>query len=169
MSSSAGFSYKQKVDGANLHLSLTGTIDEDAQMPPVTAGSFKNVMIDMSEIKSINSIGIREWLKWIQPIAENSKITFEKCPKAIVLQFNMVEGFLPSGANVLSFFVPYFCESCDREDNHLFTFGKDISVKAGNVNITFDLKANGKCAKSPCESEMDVSAAKYFQFLKKLA
>lgn len=162
------FKYSQKVEGTNLILAFEGTIDEDVVFPVVDVAGQSQVTIDLMGIKTINSVGIREWLNWIKPLSESSSIVLMNCPKAMVFQFNMVEGFLPARSTVASFYVPFYCEKCDREDNVLFKVGEDVTVAdGGELKISVDAKSRIGCAEAPCETEMDVTEAKYFQFLKK--
>ncbi len=165
------FKSSEAINGDSIVLTFEGTIDEDVQFPPVDLSGHSKITIDLQAVKAINSVGIREWLNWIRPIADKAVIELINCPKALVFQFNMVEGFLPKNAHVHSFYVPFFCEKCDREDNVLFTVGHEVSVKAGNVAIQFDAKKSDLCKKGEddCEVEMDVTESKYFQFLKKMA
>jgi len=163
------FKASEKIDGENLLLAFEGTIDEDVQFPAVAASKYKKVCIDLKEVRAINSVGIREWLNWIRPIAESSEIILMRCPKALVFQFNMVEGFLPNRASVSSFYVPFFCEKCDREENVLFSVGKEVALVGGAPKVTFDLASAGLCKEAECAMEMDVTESKYFQFLKKMA
>lgn len=162
------FKHTVKQSGDTLHLAFEGAIDEDTEFPSLNLTLAKKVVIDLNGIRTINSVGIREWLAWIRPVAQVAEITVERCPKAMVLQFNMVDGFLPPKTKVTSFYVPYFCEKCDYEGSHLLTVGKDIVNQPGGVKVNFDAKGAAKCADGACEIEMDVSEAKYFQFLKRL-
>lgn len=150
-------------NGPNLRLAFEGTIDEDVEFPGVEAGKYQAITLDLANIKAINSVGIREWLNWIRPLAEKSDFILENCPKAMVFQFNMVEGFLPPRSRVASFFVPFYSESADKEANVLFTVGKEVTAGGGAVQINYDPKANG----FEDDMEMDVTEAKYFQFLKR--
>jgi hypothetical protein len=161
------FQSTQKLEGNVLHLSFMGTIDEDTNFPEVDLNGVSSVQLDLNGIKSINSVGIREWLDWIRPVAEKTDIVLENCPKSMVFQFNMVDGFLPPRSSVKSFFVPFFCESCDKEQNLLFNVGREVRAEGGNVTIDFDAKQASGCAEGSCGLEMDVTEAKYFQFLKK--
>jgi hypothetical protein len=161
------FKYQEKTDGESLLLIFEGVIDEESKFPPVDPAKNKRIMIDLKGIRSINSVGIREWLNWIRPLSETAQIVFLHTPKALVFQMNMVEGFLPKTATVKSFYVPFYCEACDKEENVLFTVGKEVQVTDGNYKITFDVKTANLCGKPNCEMEMDASEAKYFQFLKK--
>lgn len=163
------FKYTQRVEGGKLILALEGAIDEDVSFPSVDTSTHKAVELDLKSIKTINSVGIREWLNWIRPIAESAELILSNCPKALVFQFNMVEGFLPARAKVVSFYVPFFCEECDREENLLFTLGQDIVVKDGQPVVIADLGNRTKCDSGRCALEMDVTEAKYFQFVRKLA
>ena len=157
--------------GDALSVKFEGTIDEDVQFPSLNLNGHGSVELDLQNIRAINSVGIREWLNWIRPLAEQVPITLINCPKAMVFQFNMVEGFLPKRALVSSFYVPFYCEKCDREDNVLFTVGHEARLQNGNVEITFDAAEANLCknGEGACETEMDVTESKYFQFLKKAA
>jgi thiol-disulfide isomerase/thioredoxin len=161
------FQSTQKLEGSVLHLSFSGTIDEDTNFPEVDLSGVASVQLDLNGIKSINSVGIREWLDWIRPVAEKAPIVLENCPKSMVFQFNMVDGFLPPQSSVKSFFVPFFCESCDKEQNLLFNVGHEVAVDGGNLKISFDAKQASGCGEASCSLEMDVTEAKYFQFLKR--
>lgn len=161
------FKSNQKLDGPCLTLQFFGTIDEDVIFPSVDIAGIKQIVIDLQAVKTINSVGIREWLNWITPLASSVEMTLMNCPKALVFQFNMVEGFLPANAKVTSFYVPYYCESCDQEDNVLFQVGQDISLQNGTVQINKKSIKLNSCKEGSCQAEMDVTEAKYFQFLKR--
>ena len=152
-------------DSTNLTLQFSGTIDEDVEFPSVEPGKYHQINLDLKGIKAINSVGIREWLNWIRPLADQSKFVLENCPKAMVFQFNMVEGFLPPGSRVSSFFVPFYSESADQEENVLFQVGKEVTNDGGNISIKYDPKAAQLGGVD--DMEMDVTEGKYFQFLKR--
>lgn len=160
------FKVAQKLEGDTLILSLEGAIDEDASFPAIDLAQITKMELDLKNISAINSVGIREWMEWIKPLAAKVSIRMKNCPKAMVFQFNMVEGFLPQGAVVESFYVPFFCEELDQEENVLFVVGRDVVPGPGGVTVNFDPKQI-KGAKEGCEFEMDVTESKYFQFLKR--
>lgn len=159
------FKSTQKIEGDTLILNFEGAIDEDATFPAVEPEKYAKLVLDLNGISAINSVGIREWMEWIKPIAAKLSIRLKNCPKAMVFQFNMVEGFLPQGSVVESFYVPFYCEKCDKEENALFVVGKDVVVEGGSAKVKFDPKSQLKCTNADCELEMDVTEAKYFQFL----
>ena len=163
------FKFQQAETPTGLTLTFEGDIDEDVEFPKIDAAKYKAIRVELGLVKAINSVGIREWLNWIRPLADVSRVTLAHCPKALVFQLNMVEGFLPKGGVVDSFYVPFFCEKCDKELNVLFTVGKEVQAGAASPGLAFDLEAAGLCKENACELEMDASEAKYFQFLKKIS
>ncbi len=150
---------QQDVDG-KLTLTINGNIDEDAVFPEIQL-SGGDVYIDMSNVKAVNSVGIRSWLKWITPLSEANQFIFKNCPKSVVLQMNMVEGFLPKTSRVESLFVPFYSEDQDEEKDAHFFVGKDVVVDGGNLVVNFDSSSLGGE-----DWEMDVNENKYFKFLK---
>ncbi len=144
----------------NLLLMLVGDIDEEAVFP-----SLKNltgeIYIDLKSVSSINSIGIRAWILWFGEMA-SVKFNFINCPKAMVMQMNMVEGFLPQGAQVKTLQVPFYCENCDEEKDIVFEVGKEIQIQGGQILLKFD---KDRVCGPGCEPELDVNESKYFRFL----
>lgn len=137
-----------------------GQIDEETVFPEVS-GMAPEAFVDLKEVSSINSVGIRAWILWFGNYTE-THFTFVNCPKALVMQMNMVEGFLPVKHDVQSLQVPFFCEECDEEKEVLFHVGKEIIVQDGQVKLNYD-KA-GICGDG-CDPELDVSEVKFFRFL----
>lgn len=153
-------SVDKQQSGEEVVLSFKGHIDEDAQFSQVDVAGAKVVKIDLDSVEAINSCGIREWIKWIRTVPESSQIVYKKCPKIIVDQINMVDGFLPQNGKVESFYVPYYSDDSGNEKMVLFTEGKEFS--GNEVNAPEAIKDE-----DGSEMEMDVIEAKYFKFLRK--
>ena len=153
--------FELKIDKSNpeYKVKIAGVIDEDADFGPHDLSGAAKVIVDTGSVKSINSCGIREWIKWIGTAGDVGVEYFE-CPKIIVDQINMVQGFLPKKGRVQSFFVPFYSEALDQEKNVLFVHGKEYSDE-GLVSTPEIKDEEGN------EMEMDVVEAKYFKFLKK--
>ena len=150
---------KMNKAGGQLTVQMAGTIDEDVDFNQFNLGGNSQVNIEMTGIKSINSCGIREWIKWMGT-ASGAAITFENCPKVIVDQINMVDGFLPATGKVKSFQVPYYNDDSGSEKNVLFRYGTEFDDSSVNPPASVkDEEGN--------EMEMDVIESKYFKFLKK--
>ena len=91
---------------------------------------------------------------------KNAKINFNSCPKVIVDQINMVDGFLPTNGKVKSFFVPYFNDDAGSEKNVLFRYGTEFTE--GQINPPASVTDDQGNA-----MEMDVIESKYFKFIKR--
>ena len=145
--------------GTEAEVSVSGVIDEDVDFAPHNLEGLTSVKLQLGQVKSINSCGIRDWIKWIGT-AGSATVSYSECPKIIVDQINMVQGFLPVQGKVLSFCVPYYNDDSGAEKNVLFTFGKEFDDSG--------LKAAPEIKDDEGNvMEMDVVEAKYFKFLKK--
>ena len=137
-----------------------GQIDEETVLPDVSDMP-ADAVIDLKEVSSINSVGIRAWINWFGKFPE-THFSFVNCPKALVMQMNMVEGFLPPKHDVITLQVPFFCEDCDEEKDVLMTVGKEIVVEGESVKLNYD---KSSICKGDCDPELDVSEVKFFRFL----
>jgi hypothetical protein len=153
------FEIKVEKSGADAQVIVSGVIDEDVDFTPYSLEGLGSATFQLGGIKSINSCGIREWIKWVGT-AGSAKIEYFECPKIIVDQINMVQGFLPSQAVVKSFFVPYYSDDSGNEKNVLFTLGNEYDDSG--LKAPPEVKDD-----SGAPMEMDVVEAKYFKFLKK--
>ncbi len=140
-------------------IKLSGDLDEDAVMSQIQVNPGVLNKIDLGDVTSINSCGIREWVKWKKALPEGTVFEVQRCPKLVVDQINMLDGFLPSGSKVSSFFVPYYCEGCELVQNRLFSRGTEYDGKKVH------LPSPPICTQCAKPTEIDVIEAKYFKFL----
>lgn len=153
------FDIKLEKAGEDFKVRISGVIDEDVDFTPHSLAGAKTVNMELGAIKSINSCGIREWIKWVGT-AGGANINYIECPKIIVDQINMVQGFLPASGKVVSFFVPYYCDDAGSEKYVLFNYGKEFTDN--EVKPPQEVKDDeGNLM------EMDVVEAKYFKFINK--
>lgn len=149
---------KTVLKDGHLIVDIQGHIDENFLQAVQTVPESKSYIFNLKNLTSINSSGIREWIKYAQKI-KNAQVILVECPKPFIDQASMVEGFLPSSFRVASFYVPYYCEDTDEEKLVLYQFGKDYSKEANNIpNEIKDENGN--------TFEIDVVPVKYFKFLK---
>lgn len=157
----AKFDIKLDKVGTTVKVTMVGTIDEDVDFNKYPIDGAEQIVLELENIKSINSCGIREWIKWINTVP-NAKVEYHLCPKIIVDQINMVQGFLPTHGAVKSFYVPFYSDESGEEKNILFHYGKEFDQSG--MKLVPSIKGDdGK------EMEMDVVETKYFKFLKKSA
>ncbi len=150
---------KMDKSSGTLNIHMAGTIDEDVDFTQLNLIDAQEIDLELSGVKSINSCGIREWIKWMAT-NKNAKIKFNQCPKVIVDQINMVDGFLPKNGKVSSFFVPYYNDNSGSEKDILFRYGTEFTE--GDVKPPTEIKDD-----QGNEMEMDIIESKYFKFIKR--
>ncbi|MBK9040445.1 MAG: hypothetical protein IPL83_15000 [Bdellovibrionales bacterium] len=159
------FKTDKKWQGDRLILSFQGDIDENAEFSKIDLTGVKKATFDFSGIRFVNSIGLRGWLLWIRK-ASGMELQFVKCPRNVVDQMNILEGFLPSNALVESFYIPYYCSGCDHTEMHLVHRGKDYKEGTADAKEGILVQDGFACPKCGAVAELDVLKERYFNFLK---
>jgi hypothetical protein len=138
-------------------IEIIGSIDENFNQFTKDIPKAGEVEISLQSLKSINSTGIREWIKLMQSIP-GAQISFTNCPKIFIDQVNMVSGFIPTSSKVLSFYVPYYNEDLDKEALVLYKLGENYTAQSIQVQDHHKDAAGNMF-------ELDVVKAKYFKFI----
>ncbi|MGZ3707506.1 MAG: hypothetical protein ACXWPM_01550 [Bdellovibrionota bacterium] len=149
--------------GDSVSLEFFGSIDEDSDFTKISMAGAKDAKLDLGGVTAINSCGIREWIRWVRGVPSTIRVNYVKCPKIIIDQINMIEGFLPQGATVQSFYVPYYCEACENVTSVLFTRGQEFHSEKDGGKL--DVKGTMRCSNCGKDAEMDVIESQYFRFL----
>lgn len=145
-----------QIENKNL-VEVIGSIDENFIQHTTKVPTKGEIEFSLHGLKSINSTGIREWIRLMQSLNQ-AKITFSNCPKIFVDQINMVSGFIPANSQVISFYVPYFNEDLDAETLVLYRFGEHFTKNSVTVQDEYK-DSNGNTF------ELDVVKSKYFKFI----
>ncbi len=101
-------------------LVLAGAIDESAAVIELLQRALDNrLVLDMAGITFINSLGVRDWIR-MQAAAQKSRLGVElrRVSEPIVHQLNMIIA-TRGDALVTSFYAPYACDACGREESVL--------------------------------------------------
>ena len=141
-------------------LKLFGVLSEFSQIAVIFDDSESVLYIDMSEVQSINSFGVRSWVNYISNY--QGRIIYKECSIPVVEQFSMIPEFIGPNSWVESFFALYFCSKCNHEENTLLTIG-----------INFDHKRKELISPTICpycsdEMDADFIPDEYFFFLDEL-
>ena len=105
-------------DGVD-QVSITGIIDENADLTPLTTLGERPIEVNLRAVRRINSFGVRTWIDAVRKVPQSARLTFVQCPPPVVDQCNMVSGFLGHGV-LVSFFAPMVCSECDEQIDQLF-------------------------------------------------
>lgn len=99
---------------------LSGAIDETAKLGELLGlARGGQLALDLAGITFINSLGVRDWIH-LQAAAQRAGITLElrRVAEPLVHQLSMIIA-TRAASRVTSFFAPYACDSCGREDSLL--------------------------------------------------
>ncbi len=104
-------------------LVIRGAIDESAALPDLVdrfgRASGGRLVLDLAGITFINSLGVRDWIR-MQAAAQRASVAIElrRVAEPLVHQLNLI--IATRGASrVTSFYAPYACDACGREDSML--------------------------------------------------
>ncbi|NJL24423.1 MAG: hypothetical protein HC902_04140 [Calothrix sp. SM1_5_4] len=150
--------------GRDTDIVFEGAINEESQLPGFSEVPGK-IFVDLAGVTMINSLGCRKWGHWLkESVKAGEGIHLIRCSPIMVHQINILAGFLPEGARVESFQVPYHCEACDFEERALFSRGRDFGIQE-----SIDVQEQKPCPKCGGDMTLDVVADHYFKFLKRRA
>lgn len=119
MANSVVASVEQRRSGAQV-IKLAGSLDERAALgAAITAPLSGKMLINLSGVNRINSIGAREWINWLTTLERaGTELALVYCSPAVVAQLNRIKDF--AGKSIVkSFQAPYHCASCDVEKLHV--------------------------------------------------
>src|SRR5882724_8493313 len=147
----------QEQDGV---LVLTGAIDETAAIPElVSRARAGKLALDLAGITFINSLGVRDWIRLVA-IAQQQKLTLElrRVAEPIIHQLNMIIA-TRGNSNVLSFFAPYACDACGREESLLVDA---VAHRAGLARLEAPPQTCPECGAAMVFNDFP---ERYFSFL----
>lgn len=101
-------------------LVLAGAIDETSALHELVGRACHGrLVLDLAGVTFINSLGVRDWIR-MQSAAQQAGVAVElrRVSEPLVHQLNMIVA-TRGAASVTSFFAPYVCDACGREDSLL--------------------------------------------------
>ena len=143
-----------KKEDNKLTFSFIGSINEDFTFEDLISEQSEIYIFDLEKVTLLNSCGIREWIRFLDKLGPQVKLIYRNCPPVVILQMNMVKGFLTENASVESFYAPYYDEDNDEE--------LKVLLKTDEIS---ENKAPEKLSKSGKPLEFDGVEATYFRFL----
>ena len=111
---------RMTIDAHGDQLVLGGAIDETALLHELIGRARNGVLdLDLAGVTFINSLGVRDWIR-MQAAAQQANITVQlrRVCEPLVHQLNMIIA-TRGNATVTSFYAPYACDACGREESLL--------------------------------------------------
>ena len=151
---------RMTIDPQGDALVIAGAIDEAAALHEMT-GRARNgrLVLDLAGVTFINSLGVRDWIR-MQSSAQNEKLAVElrRVAEPLVHQLNMIIA-TRGNATVTSFFAPYACDACGREESLL------IDAVANAEGLTRLEAPLMKCPECGAPMAFNDFPERYFSFL----
>ncbi len=120
--------------------------------------SGNKVVIDLKEVKTINSFGIRGWVNFINAL--QVPVTLRNCSVPMTDQLSMIPEALTEKCQVASLFVAYYCTDCDMELDVKVVPDRDFPDNKG-YRAPFKL-----CPECNHRVDLMMGDENYFSFLK---
>ncbi len=144
------------------HLALSGAIDESAGLDELLAqAKGGRLVLDLAGITFINSLGVRDWIR-LQAAATKQGVQIElrRAAEVIIHQLNMIIATRGT-SRVTSFFAPYACDTCGREESLL------IDAVAHGAELAQLQPPAITCPEPGCGAQMAFNdfPERYFSFL----
>jgi len=101
-------------------LVLSGAIDETAGLLDLVGRAHNGrLVLDLAGVTFINSLGVRDWIRMQAAASKGSlHVELRRVSEPIVHQLNMIIATRGT-AKVTSFYAPYACDACGREESLL--------------------------------------------------
>ena len=93
----------------------------------------KQVVLDLSGIQQINSIGVRSWLEFMRVFGEDRRVRLKDCSADLAAQMAMIPGVMGEAA-VDSFYVSLFCADCSTQGAVLLQVAASADELSEQVN-----------------------------------
>ena len=87
-------------------------------------------MLDLGGVAFINSRGVRDWIRMqTEAIKQRVAIELRRVSEPLIHQFNMIIA-TRGNSHVASFYAPYACDACGREESLLIDADASVALLA---------------------------------------
>lgn len=157
---------KFKRIGKQLHVEMMGSIGDTTPLFTLPLVGIQDLILDMTNVSSINSIGVKYWILWTVRIPKDCHVQLVNCPFVIVSQASTVLGFTTPNMKIESLRAPYACDGCGMGEIRLLKRGLDYEYMTPEAPARMSIPQEFPCPKcSKGKLEPDFFAEKTFKFL----
>lgn len=141
-------------------LVVAGSIDETAKLHELLGRARGGrLVLDLAGVTFINSLGVRDWIR-MQAAATQHGIAIEmrRVAEPLVHQLNMIIATRGT-AHVTSFFAPYACDACGKEESLL------VDAVANAAGLSQLVPPTMTCPECGAPMAFNDFPERYFSFL----
>lgn len=153
---STGMTINADASDGTCIVQLAGTLDLSLGDHTLVPSDQERVVFDFDGVRRITSFGILMWTRALEAL-QAEYIAMARCRPSIVQQLNVVSNFV-GPCEVLSIYLPFACEPCDREFDVLWELA-DKHAHAVRRSVPDE-----KCPKCGGPAEFDDVPRSYFAF-----
>lgn len=165
--STEAFSVTQITQGSSVLFRLSGSMGDNTKLEKIESSGILSIQVDVDAVTYINSLGLQRWVTWMRNTCwANSEVKFglSKVPALLVKNMNYVREFLPKSLSVTSAYLPFYCESCDRDSSSVLVL--EAEFKKGRQNLERLSQMKVKCPDCNHLAICDTNVEQYFWFWK---
>ncbi len=101
-------------ESTHVRVVLDGRLDERSKLDSLLSAAQKlPVVVDLGQLESISSYGVRTWCQAVRTIRERVPLALERCPEHFVNLMNLIPD---TRADVRSFETYFECPKCEIEE-----------------------------------------------------
>jgi anti-anti-sigma regulatory factor len=155
----AGSSRRLTITRTEDAIALDGVIDESSFLGELLPGGPGLLRLDLAGVTFINSLGVREWIRFLATAAQSGvKVELGRVSEPLIQQLNMIVA-ARGQAQVLSFFAPYACDACGREESLL------IELAPHRARLARGEAPAARCPECGADMAFNDFPQRYFLFL----
>lgn len=159
--------FDTKTENQLVIVTISGPVDENTEFPDLSKAARGVLRLELNAVTRLNSMGLKGWIAWMKSIPKNLQVEFSLCPRAVVDQMGILNGFLPMQATVVSFLVPYHCHKCGHETDVIAIREQDYLEANTDFREKVLLSAERPCPECGSQMDWDIVPQKYFSFMRR--
>jgi len=144
--------------GDDTVIALAGFIDAGAPLSAIGASVGTRLVLDLAGVRRISSFGVSAFMEALRRVPVETTVHWRRVSVPMMLQVSMIENF-NGRACIDSFYAPYYCGSCGREQQLLLEVAP---LRAGAVPHRAPAATCTQCGRPAVFDELE---SDYFAFL----
>jgi anti-anti-sigma regulatory factor len=139
---------------------LSGAIDETSGLADLLArAQGGRLVLDLAGVTFINSLGVRDWIRMQSEVTRQGlALELRRVSEPIIHQLNMIIATRGT-SRVSSFFAPYACDACGREESLL------IDAVVHGAGLAQLVAPPMQCPECAAQMAFNDFPERYFSFL----
>ena len=104
----------ESLDNDTVLVRPVGPVTVESDLAELVQPNAKRVVLDLSQIPRIDSLGVREWIRAMRKLPEGQAVVWDQVSPAMSAQVAMISNFVGPG-RIASFIIPWWCNACGTE------------------------------------------------------